>query len=71
VWSSKIAEAGIDVSKVRLFSEGRDSSYANIIAVNPKRLNDPAIRALVNALRSNKVKTFILEKYKDTVIPAK
>lgn len=71
VWSNKVMEAGIDVNKARLFSEGEDSPYANIIAVNPKRLNDPAIKALVNALRSDKVKTFILEKYKGTIIPAK
>jgi D-methionine transport system substrate-binding protein len=71
VWSSKVMEAGIDVNKARLFSEGGDSPYANIIAVNPNRLNDPAIKALVNALKSDKVKTFILEKYKGTIIPAK
>jgi D-methionine transport system substrate-binding protein len=71
VWSSKVMEAGIDVNKARLFSEGGDSPYANIIAVNPNRLTDPAIKALVNALRSDKVKTFILEKYKGTIIPAK
>jgi D-methionine transport system substrate-binding protein len=71
VWSNKVMEAGIDLNKARLFSEGGDSPYANIIAVNPKRLNDPAIKALVNALRSDKVKTFILEKYKGTIIPAK
>ena len=71
VWSNKVMEAGIDVNKARLFSEGGDSPYANIIAVNPKKLHDPAIKALVNALRSDKVKTFILEKYKGTIIPAK
>jgi D-methionine transport system substrate-binding protein len=70
VWSSKVMEAGIGVNEARLFSEGGDSPYANIIAVNPQRLNDPYIKASVNALRSDKVKTFILEKYKGTVIPA-
>jgi ABC-type metal ion transport system substrate-binding protein len=36
----------------------------NIVVVNPKKPNNPAIKALVNALKSGKVKTFILEKYK-------
>jgi D-methionine transport system substrate-binding protein len=71
VWSSKVLEAGIDVNKARIFSEEGDSLYANIIAVSPNRLNDPAIKALVDVLRSDKVKIFILEKYKGTVIPAK
>lgn len=67
-WSSKILESGIDLEKVRIFSEGGDSPYANIIVVNSKRANDPAIKALVKALKSEKVKKFILEKYKDAVI---
>ncbi|MDR3196140.1 MAG: hypothetical protein LBT58_05140 [Endomicrobium sp.] len=71
VWSNKVLEAGIDVNKARIFSEDTDSLYANIVAVSPKRLNDPAIKALVNALKSDKVKKFIAEKYKGAVVPAK
>jgi D-methionine transport system substrate-binding protein len=70
VWSSKVMEAGIDVTKERLFSEDGDSPYANIIAVSQKKLDDPAIKTLVEVLKSDKVKKFILEKYKGTVIPA-
>jgi D-methionine transport system substrate-binding protein len=70
VWSSKVMEAGIDLNKAKLFSEDGDSPYANIIAVSPKRLNDPAIKTLVEVLRSDKVKKFIEEKYKGAVIPA-
>jgi D-methionine transport system substrate-binding protein len=70
VWSSKVMEAGIDVNKAKLFSEDGDSPYANIIAVSPKRLNDPAIKSLVEVLKSDKVKKFIVEKYKGVVIPA-
>jgi D-methionine transport system substrate-binding protein len=70
VWSSKIIEAGIDIKKTRIFSEREDSPFANIIAVSPKRLNDPAIMVLVKALKSDKVKKFIAEKYKGAVIPA-
>jgi D-methionine transport system substrate-binding protein len=70
VWSSKIIEAGIDINKTRIFSEKEDSLFTNIIAVNPKRLNDSAIIILVKALKSDKVKKFISEKYKGAVIPA-
>ncbi|MDR2399238.1 MAG: hypothetical protein LBD61_02210 [Endomicrobium sp.] len=69
-WSNRIIEAGIDIKKTRIFSEREDSPFANIIAVNPKRLNDPAIIILVKALKSDKVKKFIAEKYKGAVIPA-
>ncbi|AKL98066.1 methionine ABC transporter substrate-binding protein MetQ [Endomicrobium proavitum] len=68
--TNKVLEAGIDL-KTRLFSEGGDSPYANIIAVNSKRVNDPAIVALVKALKTDKTKKFIKEKYKGAVIPAK
>lgn len=71
VWASRVLDARIDANKAKLFSEGADSPYANIIAVNPKKLHDPAIKALVNALRSQKVKSFMLEKYKGVIIPAK
>jgi D-methionine transport system substrate-binding protein len=67
-WSSKILEAGIDLHKVRIFSEGGDSPYANIVAVNSKKVNDPAIKALVKALKSEKVQKFISQKYKGAII---
>jgi D-methionine transport system substrate-binding protein len=67
-WSSKILEAGIDLQKVKIFSEEGDSPYTNIIAVNSKKVNDPAIKALVKALKSDKMKKFISEQYKGAVI---
>jgi len=67
--TNKVLEAGIDTSKV-LFREGKDSPYANIIVVKSARLQDPAIQALVKALRSEEVRTFINGKYKGAVIPA-
>ncbi|MDR3256402.1 MAG: hypothetical protein LBT18_01920 [Endomicrobium sp.] len=68
-WTNKVLEAGIDINS-RILVEDGNSPYANIIVVNSKRLNDPSIKALVAALRSDKVKKFIAEKYKGTVIPA-
>jgi D-methionine transport system substrate-binding protein len=67
--TNKVLEAGIDTTKV-LFREGKDSPYANIIAVKVSRVNDPAITALVSALRSEDVRAFIEGQYKGAVIPA-
>jgi D-methionine transport system substrate-binding protein len=67
--TNKVLEAGIDTRKV-LFREGADSPYANIIAVKTSRANDPAIQALVAALRTEEVRQFINGKYNGAVIPA-
>jgi D-methionine transport system substrate-binding protein len=67
--TNKVLEAGIDTTKV-LFREGKDSPYANIIAVKSGRVNDPAITALVSELRSEDVRAFIEGRYKGAVIPA-
>ncbi|MDR3144754.1 MAG: methionine ABC transporter substrate-binding protein [Treponema sp.] len=67
--TNKVLEAGLDATKA-LFREGADSPYANIIAVKSDRVNDPAIKALVSALRSEDVRTFIDGKYRGAVIPA-
>jgi D-methionine transport system substrate-binding protein len=67
--TNKVLEAGIDTTKA-LFREGKDSPYANIIAVKKSRANDPAITALVSALRSEEVRAFIEGRYKGAVIPA-
>jgi D-methionine transport system substrate-binding protein len=67
--TNKVLEAGLDATKA-LFREGADSPYANIIAVKSGRVNDPAVKALVSALRSEEVRAFIEGKYKGAVIPA-
>ncbi|MDR0554544.1 MAG: methionine ABC transporter substrate-binding protein [Treponema sp.] len=67
--TNKVLEAGIDTGGV-LFREGSDSPYANILAVQSGRLNDPAIRALVAALTTEEVRAFIESKYRGAVIPA-
>jgi D-methionine transport system substrate-binding protein len=67
--TNKVLEAGISLN-TRLFAEDGDSPYANIIVVNSKRVNEPAVRTLVEALRSEKTKKFIKEKYKGAVIAA-
>lgn len=50
--------------------EDADSPYVNIVAVLKGNENDERIQKLVKALQSEKIKKFIEEKYKGSVIPA-
>ncbi|MEL3905812.1 MAG: MetQ/NlpA family ABC transporter substrate-binding protein [Treponema sp.] len=63
--------AGLSAAKDGLLVEGKDSPYANIIAIKQGNENDRRIRVLLNALQSEKVRRFILEKYPNgEVVPA-
>lgn len=55
--------AGFSASKDGLFVEGADSPYVNVIAVKAGNENSDAIKALVKALQSDKVKAWVSEKY--------
>lgn len=63
--------AGIDGTV--LTTEDKDSdaaqTYANIVAVNAGHENDEKIVALVNALKSEEVRSFIEETYGISVVP--
>ena len=50
--------------------ESKDSPYANIVTVLKGNEADPRVAKLVKALQSEKIKKFIEEKYKGSVIPA-
>ena len=65
--TNKALEAGITSAK--LFSEGADSPYANIIAVREEDLDNPAVNALVDALLSEETQQWIADKYNGAVIP--
>ena len=67
--TNKALEAGIKSNK--LFSEGADSPYANIIAVRSEDKDNPAIKALVAALLDEDTQKFIQDKYDGAVIPVK
>ncbi len=67
--TNKALEAKIDSNK--LFSEGADSPYANIIAVRSEDKDNPAIKALVDILLDEDTQKFIEEKYNGAVIPVK
>lgn len=67
--TNRAIEAGIDTTKY-LFRESSDSPYANIIAVRAEDKDNPAIKALVEALRSDETRKFIEDNYNGAVIPA-
>ncbi len=62
--------AGLNPVKDAIALEGAESPYANVIAVRKGESSDPRIIALVAALRSPKVKEFILATYGGGVVPA-
>ncbi len=63
-------EAGLNPVKDALFIEDKDSPYANIVVTREDRKDDPAIRELVDALHTGKVRDYILTHYKGAIVPA-
>ncbi len=55
--------AGLSAKKDGLFVEGSSSPYVNIIAVKAGNENSAAIKALVKALQSEKVRKYIDDTY--------
>ncbi len=55
--------AGLSANKDGLFVEGSSSPYVNVIAVKAGNENNEAIKALIEALKSDKVKAFVSERY--------
>ena len=63
--------AGLSAAKDGLLVEGKDSPYANVIAVKQGNEKDPRIQALVKSLQSDKVRAYIIGKYPNgEVVPA-
>ena len=65
--TNKILEAGLSPNK--LFSEGPDSPYANVVVTRAEDAENPAVLALVDALKSEETREFIRERYGDAVVP--
>ena len=57
--------AGLVATRDGLYVEGADSPYVNVIAVKAGNENNPAVKALVEALKSDKVKAYVAEHYKN------
>ena len=56
--------------KDALFIEGSDSPYANILVTKEGNENTEWFKALEEALTSDKIKSFIEEKYNGSIVPA-
>ena len=55
--------AGLNCATDGLFVEGAESPYVNVVAVKAGNEENPEIISLVNALKSQKVKDWVAEKY--------
>lgn len=55
--------AGLIATRDGLYVEGGDSPYVNVIAVQNGHETDPAIQALVEALKSEEVASFVAQNY--------
>ncbi len=55
--------AGLVATKDGLFIEGSDSPYVNVIAVKTGNEDSPAVTALLEVLRSEKVAEWVKERY--------
>ncbi len=55
--------AGLSAKKDGLFVEGSSSPYVNVIAVKAGNENKEEIKALIEAIKSEKVKKYISERY--------
>lgn len=63
-------EAGLNPLNDAIAIEDKDSPYANVLTVRPDNKDDPAIKALAEALNSSEVKKFIEDKYQGAIVPA-
>lgn len=62
-------QAGLNPTKDALAIESDDSPYTNILTIRIGDENDPRLQQLKQAMLSDKMRTFILEKYKGAIIP--
>ena len=65
------SEAGLIPSRDALVIEGKDSPYANVVAVREVDVDTPAVKALVKAVNSPEVKAFIMKELEPKgIVPA-
>lgn len=63
-------EADLNPLNDALVIEGKDSPYANIVAVKEGNEKDERVVALMEALNSEKTKKFIEDEYNGAIVPA-
>lgn len=69
--SNYALDAGLNPLEDSIAIEESDSPYVNIIAVREGDTNHKAIKALVEALKSQEIQDFILEEWGGSVVPVK
>ena len=62
-------EAKLNPQEDALVLEGSESPYVNIIVTREDRKDEEAVQKLVEALKTEAVRTFINEKYQGAVLP--
>lgn len=60
--------AGLYPKEDSILLESSDSPYTNVIAVRPENKDDEAIKKLVKAYQSDKIKEFIEEEFRGSII---
>lgn len=63
-------DSGLNPLRDAIVIEDKDSPYSNVIAVTKGRENDEDLKKLVNALRTENVRQFILKEFNGAVVPA-
>lgn len=63
-------EAGLSPQDDALVIEGSESPYVNILVTHAESTDKAALKALIEALKTDAVREFILEKYEGAVVPA-
>ena len=63
-------QAHLSPEKDALALESTNSPYANVVVVRNEDLNREDLQLLKNALNSEKMRQYIIEKYKGAIIPA-
>lgn len=67
--SNYALDAGLNPIEDSIAIEDSNSPYVNVIAVNAGDEENEAIKALVDALRSDEIQNFILEEWGGSVVP--
>ncbi|OWT71619.1 MULTISPECIES: MetQ/NlpA family ABC transporter substrate-binding protein [unclassified Achromobacter] len=62
-------EAKLNPTTDALFLEGDKSSFANLLAARPDNKDSPAMRKLVEALRSPQAAKFMQDRFKGSIVP--
>lgn len=60
---------GLNPVKDSIFLESKTSPYAVVVATRPGHEADAKVQALVKALTSDKVRKFMIDQYKGSVVP--